>query len=561
MAARFTGRSNDGLPGMVGSFRILSGVRRMRRANSLSNYRSRSARKKIVMISLLVPTALFLFFGFATVIAMSFGRTQDADRSQTILCTFLLVSFMTSLTGCLSTALQSLFLSRDVRFLVSLPIPVRVIYFDRIGEVARGAVPGALFGMAICLGYVLGRAEDFSFVVFGFVAVGLLSATAISLAAAITSVAIRIASPARIRQVLIGISLFLLAVTSAIWREYGSSAARAERHPIGQAALDFVPSGWAKEALIRAVGTQPATALPLVALQIGVLLLVSGIGASSFAVTLTGNIERTELTPARISRRRSSPVGRRLLAMVPRHLVHWVKREWILIGRDFSRVSAAILPIGSVSIWVLMSLIWTPVDGTSASAFWLTHAPVLILPWGISLGTTVFAFGSEGAGIDLLRSLPVRPSLLLWSKYLAYFIPILLVSGMLALFSVVVRSGNSRDVWLLFVMTAALTATFCAVDLSMAAVAPRFDRGHVQRSTGFVARMFAAFGGLLIGGVLVVGLVGSPLGGNRVLSELGVSRIQESTATWMALLATGVTVPFLLLFMATRNVARWMRSR
>src|SRR4029079_9503892 len=188
---------------------------------------------------------------------------------------------------------------------------------------------------------------------------------------------------------------------------------------------------------------------------------------------------------ARISRRRSSPVGRRLLALVPRHLMHWVKREWILIGRDFSRVSAAILPIGSVSIWVLMSLIWTPGNGTSASAFWLTHAPVLILPWGISLGTTVFAFGSEGPGIDLLRSLPIRPSLLLWSKYLAYVIPILLVSGTLALFSVVVRSGNSRDVWLLFVLTAALTATFCAVHLGMAGTGPKIDCWHCPQLVRF----------------------------------------------------------------------------
>jgi Putative ATP-binding cassette len=551
----------DPLPSLLDSYRVLAGVRRMRRANGWSVLKMRSPRRLMVIASVVMPGAAFLFLGLAIAMAITFGRAGTQGQSETLLSTLLMVSFATSLAGCLSTALQSLFLSSDVRFLVSLPIPVRVIYFDRFGEVARGAIPGGLFGMAICLGYVLGRAEQFRFVLFGFVGVSLLCATAISLAATVTALAIRLSSPQKTRPVLISISLGLLLLTSVGWRLFGSSASSADSHPVGRQVLSFLPSGWAREALVRAVGQNPGTALPFVALQVGMLMLISGIGASAFATTFAGNIERTELTSVRISRRRSSPIGRRILGLVPHQFVHWVKREWLLIGRDFSRVSAAILPIGSVFIWMLMSLMWSQAgDRSGAANFWMTHSPVLLLPWGISLGTTVFAFGCEGRGIDLLRSLPIRPSLLIWGKYLAYFIPIFLISESMALLSIVVRSGSSRDVWMLFVLTGLLSATFCAVDISMAAIAPRFDRDHVQRSTGFFARIAAAAGGLLVAAVLVTAVSLSPIGDSALLTSLGADEPTVSATVWLTLAIVGLALPVALLMLSVPKMARWLRT-
>ncbi|HRA46990.1 MAG TPA: hypothetical protein PK819_02855, partial [Thermomicrobiales bacterium] len=367
--------SGDDTTDVWSAVRLLQQMRRRRRSHLIGSQSVRSARRLIVVATIVVPGASFLFMGFAIAMAIAFGKSQTQDQAEALLATMLLVSFATALAGCLSTALQSLFMSQDVRFLVSLPLPVRAIYYDRFGDVARGAIPGSIFGLSICVGYVLGRAQDYRFVVFGMVAVFLLTATAISLAASTTAITVRLSSPTHSRRILIAASLVILVLTAVTWRLTGAASSDSPDHPVIQAILGTLPSGWARSALVRSVGPDPQTALPFVALQVGILILVTVVGAKAFATTFTENIERTDLGAVRMVRRRSSPVARRLLGLVPRTSVHWVRREWILISRDFGRVSAAILPVGSVVVWIIISFFWTSGTGVSGNTFWLTHAP------------------------------------------------------------------------------------------------------------------------------------------------------------------------------------------
>jgi hypothetical protein len=549
-------------PGVVDAVRLLQQVRARRRANKWNHHGLRSARRLVLFGTVVVPSVIFAFLGFTLLLAINFGKCDTRAEAETLLATLLMVAFATALAGSLSTALQSLFASDDVRFLVSLPIPVRAIFFDRIGEIARGAVPSALFGMATCLAFVLGRAEDYRFVAYGLLAVSLLCATAVIMGASTTAITVRYANPSQSRRILIGLSLVLIMLAAVVWRLVTSRDGMVDPPTVVRVLLWILPSGWARSALVRSVGSDPQTALPLVALQVAALGGLLVVGARVFASTYTSNIERTEIASIRPTVRRSSPVGRRILRLVPRTSVHWVKREWFLLSRDFSRMSAAILPVGSVAVWVALSFVWGATAGHSTGdQFWLSHLPVLILPWGISLGTTVFAIGAENKGIELIRVLPISAGALMRAKYFAYVIPILLVSESVAVISIAAKPGSTEDAWLLVLQTAILSALFCAVDISFAAAAPRFDRDHAQRSTGFFARLASATLGLMLAGTAIVGLANTSIGDPDLIPTVSGDGMDQSRVIAALALSLAIGLPILLLRFGRKRLTRTLNNR
>lgn len=194
-------------PGVIDAVRLLHQVRARRRVNTWSVHGVRSVRRMLLMGTIVIPGSLFLFLGFTLLMAIKFGQSTSQDQAEMLLASLLMVSFATALAGSLSTAMQSLFASDDVRFLVSLPIPVRAIFFDRFGEIARGAMPGVGFGLASCFAYVLGRAEDYRFVVYGLLAVTLLCATAVTMGASTTAITVRYAKPSHSRRILLIVSM------------------------------------------------------------------------------------------------------------------------------------------------------------------------------------------------------------------------------------------------------------------------------------------------------------------------------------------------------------------
>jgi uncharacterized membrane protein (DUF485 family) len=547
--------------GLIDAVRLLHQVRARRRVNAWSVQGLRSAKRMLLIGTIVIPGSLFLVLGFTLVMAIKFGESPSQEQAEMLLASLLLVSFATALAGSLSTAMQSLFASDDVRFLVSLPIPVRAIFFDRLGEIARGAAPGVGFGLASCLAYVLGRAEDYRFVFFGLMSVMLLCATAVTMGASTTAITVRYAKPSHSQRILLFLSMALIFGTALIWRA-SNTYEESQSHMILDPVLAFSPAGWARSALVRSVGSEPQSAIPFVLLQLAALVGLTIVGARVFASTYTSNIERTEIASIRTVTRRSSPVGRRILRLVPRTSVHWVKREWLLLSRDFSRMSAAILPVGSVAVWITLSFIWgNPAGNPQGDQFWLAHSPVLLLPWGISLGSTVFAIGSEGRGFELIRVLPISASGLMRAKYFAYMVPILLICVSVAFLSAIIKPGSSTNTWQLVLQTAVLTVLVCVIDISFASISPRFDRGHAQRSTGIFARITSAGIGLALSGLVIFAMSNTPLGDPDLLPVLGGSSANQSAAVAAVAFVLAILLPALLLRSGRKRLNRSLASR
>lgn len=147
------------------------------------------------------------------------------------------------------------------------------------------------------------------------------------------------------------------------------------------------------------------------------------------------------------------------------------------------------------------------------------------------------------------------------AKYFAYLVPILIISETVALISLLAKPGPTLDMWLLVVQTALLTGLFCAVDIAFASAAPRFDRDHAQRSTGFFARVAACSIGLMLAGFLIIGITHSPIGNPDLLVSLGQQSGDRSTAVAIVCLLIAAGVPILLLRNGRKRLARTLGHR
>jgi len=532
-------------------------ITRLRRNTSLTAGTNRG--DGLIKGLVLIPTAVLLFLAATVVTAVSFGQADTVDSANALLRAMVLVSFATVIAGCLTTSLQSLFLSEDVQFLVSLPIPVRLIFFAKFMDYAMGAIPGALFLLAVCLGYVLGRADSFAFVILAIPVVLTLTVTAIFISALITATVIRLAPARQTRLMLILTSLTILVGTSLTWQRVGNLDPTFEGSP-GQpdtwSRVMLLPPGWATSILAGMAGDDRSLALPYLGLLLGTMILIGAGAARLFSITYTRNMERTDLARSSSLPRRPPRAARLLLRLAPRALLHWVKREWILVGRDFSRLSAALWPIAGAGLYAVIALWQGIASGNHDGEFWLSHGPLLLVPWGISTGTAVFAIGAEGNALGLIRSLPVKPGMLVLGKFFAYLIPIASISLSIGVAAIAFSPGSTRDNYLFLVLVCILSAVFCGVDIGVSAMAPRFGAEHVQRSTAFAGRAISLIAGLAAAFAVALGLGMSPFGRESIGNLFFKSDAGSQTIVWLSLLAAGILLPLASMRIGTGRIGK-----
>jgi hypothetical protein len=183
------------------------------------------------------------------------------------------------------------------------------------------------------------------------------------------------------------------------------------------------------------------------------------------------------------------------------------------------------------------------------------HAPVLLLPWAISLGSTIFAIGSEAHDFGLARSLPTSATALMIGKYAAYAIPTVVISLATGLISLAISPGNPIDGLVLLLLVIWLACATCAVDLAMSAAAPRFGREPVQRSAPFLTRVVAGASGLVMGALVVFGFALSPIGAGSIGAAMQTDPLTLGTGGWVLALAIALFAPITMMVMGIRRAA------
>jgi len=176
-----------------------------------------------------------------------------------------------------------------------------------------------------------------------------------------------------------------------------------------------------------------------------------------------------------------------------------VLKEWLTMFRDLRRLSGAVWPIGMVAIYAvaLGSEERAAPIGSPGLTFWLSAGSLALIPWGASLGISIYAFGTERRNIHLLRSLPFRAPTLLLAKILASLLPVAAVAEAAVVVVCVAQGASVGQSLGIAAIVAWAAVGYVTIDTASAAVSPNFEAEQVQRATTFLGRLFGFAAGSL----------------------------------------------------------------
>ncbi|MEA2524774.1 MAG: type transport system permease protein [Thermomicrobiales bacterium] len=477
------------------------------------------ALQTFAVIPALLVVGLLLFSGIGSVLS----RVPDEHDASAMLATLLTLTAVTAFIGSSTTALQSLYLSNDLPFLMTLPVPLRVLYGSKLVESLAGAVPAACFGFVVLAAYGASRAESVLFFPAALLAEALVVAMATTVAVIVVALVTRLIPARRARLFLFGISLTIVGSTVLVWNAVAPSQQDLQlgggdrsMAAVGES-LVWLPTAWLAKAVAAAAAGDPHRALSAGAGAAAATVVAVVTSYQIFSRSFAKSVAMARATAAP---RSSQTLARRLSALVrllPQDIGALVVKEWLTLLRDLKRLSGVIWPLGVVAVYAVTSSRQHPMADDGALRFWQANAAVALVPWAISLGLSLYAFGSEQRAINLLRLLPFGPRRLFAGKVLAALVPVTLLSEVIALVVVLAAGGGWREVGGMMVLVAWGSVGFVTIDTAAAAFAPNFEADHIQRSTELVGRAFGMVAGAAFGllsavavGRVIIFVAGTP---------------------------------------------------
>lgn len=484
---------------------VMAGLKLRTARNRFAVTRRRHPFRVAAQYGVVIPSVV----GFTVVLALGFSQSVKNAPSQSagvgILAAMLTLAAIGCFIGAATTALQSLFLADDVPFLVTLPVPLRVLFGSKLVDSMAGTAPASILLLGGIGGFASARTGGVFFAPVA-VAVGVcFVAIPTAIAVTVVSLVARYIPPKRARIFLFAFSLTVVAVSAAGWRlltPSGLPFAPGRAGDAGQASptlLMLTPAGWAADALDSAAAGRPAHAALMTAC---LAAMTSVFVACSFEVckrTFILGLTRTRAvqtaSPNRVFAKRSE----RAVSIFPPAAATLILKEWLTLFRDLRRLSGAIWPLAIVLVYTV-ALGHGPLDGHSEiRAFWTANASLALLPWGLSLGLSLYSFGSEGRNVSILRSLPLTERRIFFCKAVANLIPVAAVSVAVVTLTLVLRSAPLVPALELVALVLWMAPGYVLIDTAASAVAPVFNAEQIQRAVALPGRAFSLVAGSLFG--------------------------------------------------------------
>jgi hypothetical protein len=458
-----------------------------------------------------------LILGFTLTLAygLSLSYEQAASRADqtAMLAACFTLFFVGGFIGISTAALHGLYLAEDLAFMRTLPAPLSVIFASKSANAAAGAIPASILAVGSIGGFAFAGELTPVFILSAVLGFGVLLATALAAAVMFVSVITRFVPPKRARVYLLMIAFILVGASAATWPLVAPHRNEEGPESVG---LDFArsliartPAGWTAHAITAAAFGPTSEALTWLAIAFG----------SAVAMVIVSYLifERVYLDSLDRAAEAQTPQGARandlkwltaLGAIIPQPLGSVAVKEWLTLARDFRRLTGVVWP-------ALIVLFYTVILGKrSASSgfepelrFWLGNGSLALLPWGLSLGLSIYAFGSEGRTVALIRSLPISAREIFFGKVVASLIPIGVVSTILTIATLTVRGAAPRDMLEMVALVLWMAAGYVVIDTAASAIAPNFELMQIQRAVGLTGRAFSVAAGVGFGLATTLGLI------------------------------------------------------
>jgi ABC-2 type transport system permease protein len=486
------------------SARLFPAIWKLIRLRLLLNwnaFKHAKTSRKIVTILLVVLVLAFIgFIFFLSWLLLGFLRSSKLTQYvgfdvvpflQSVPVLIFALLFVGILFSSFGVLLQALYLSGDMDFLLTSPVPIRAVFATKL---LQAVLPNfglaALFGLPVLYG--LGISGHYNILYYPLVLLTMVALTlaAAGLSALLVMLVARIFPPRRVAEVLGFVTATLSIVCSQSGNFYNTMSHNnvtiSGSQVNGMFALlmrfntPWNPLNWAGSGLVALGEGRWLAALGLLALT----LVLSSL-AFSFALATAERwyysgwagmqVVAYKKKPVRVRSAIAQPIsgnaslaGVQIRRLVPAPIRAIIQKDFLLLRRDIRNMSQLVTPLIFGVFYTIMFLRpgnpMFPDSPDMPSIFsYISH---IISTYG-SIGMSLFvgwmllgrlsgmAFSAEGKNYWMLKASPVRAAYLLAAKFLVAYLPTLAL-GVIFMVAVSIMQKASPGIFLYGLLATAM---------------------------------------------------------------------------------------------------------
>jgi ABC-2 type transport system permease protein len=504
-----------------------------------NNFRRSKLRTKIgmIVIGLLLLAAMVGLYLLSTFLLSLLESPQAApyvnqEMLTTGIPTLVLTGafFLTILTN-FGVLLQALYLSRDMDFLITAPLPMRAVFLAKLLEaILPNFALYCAFSLPVLFG--IGTARGYTLLYYPLVVImlALLTLAAGGTAALLVMTIVRFVPARRVAEVVGGVGALVSVLCGQTGNILNGLGVRGQSYTNAFSALSrfnmpWSPISWAGQGL-AAVGQArwlTGGALSLVSLGLaggvfgGALLLAERLyytGWSSMQGSVRKKRAAGKIAPAAQAGAAVAQAGAVLAPaaqpvrtaglqrLLPRPVWGLIQKDFLLLRRDPRNMSQLITPL-IIGFAMLFSsgrgfneALGNQFRGWSLINAFLVVPVAIFVAWILLMNLGTRAFSREGQSYWLIKSAPMKPQDLLLGKYIVSYLPGLVLC--LAFLALAFPLRHAQWVYFPFCALATLLSVAGAngVVLAFGAAAANltWDSSHRQQlrgSAGCIAPLVA----------------------------------------------------------------------
>jgi ABC-2 type transport system permease protein len=431
----------------------------------ISAFRRAKLRRKIgtIAIGLLLLSLLGLVFFVSWQVLKAINSPQVtqiigdmAPVMRAIPAIFVSGAFLGILLTSFGVLLQALYLAGDMDFLLSTPTPIRAVFLSKL---LQAVLPNfsliCLFALPVLFGLGVSQHYTLLFYPLVLIVLGSLALAAAGISSLLVMLVVRIFPARRVAEV-IG---FVGAIISFFCSQSGNLARFSEPSPeqttqaltmLERLDRPWSPLSWAGRGLIGIgegnwIAGSGYTLLVLV--LAGVMFFFALNTAERLYYNGWANIKVSKQRKRKVARSKTTrtsilkPVVTFFERNLPSALRAIIIKDWMVMRRDLRNLSQLITPLifGVVYAFMLLRGGGEPPPGQGDAPDWfmaaLTNAMVyanvglsLFVSWMLTARLAGMGFSQEGKSYWLLKTAPINEWQLIASKFLAAFLPVLVLA-------------------------------------------------------------------------------------------------------------------------------------
>ncbi len=491
--------SEPGSPVAFGLWHYVWKLLRLRVVLFISSLRRARLRRKIGMAVIgLLLLALIVFLFWLSTLLLGFVQSPqlreliDPAEFLAVIPTLAvtLAFFFVSLTN-FGALLQTLYLAKDMDFLLVAPVPQRAVF---LAKLLQGVLPNfglfCLFALPLLFG--LGASSGYSFLYYPMVIIELagIALAASGLTGLLVMGVVRVVPARRVAEVL----GFLGAIISILLGQSGQFTRfmNVNQNQVSGLMGGLVklnsplsPLSWAGRSLIE-IGR--FNWLP----GLGLALLTLGVAGAIFMLALSlterlyysGWARMQGSEPRKKAQRRAPSAGGRI-RILPAQVRGVIWKDWLVMRRDLRNLSQLITPL--ILGFILLITSSGPAGGGQANLppflevgfknvnVYFDILLALFVCWMLNFSLAMVSFSREGKNYWLLKAAPVSTGRLLLAKFIGAYLPTFLIGWAFLLPTFPLRQVNWAYLPYSTLVVALVTAGMTGVALSFGVAGARMD--------------------------------------------------------------------------------------